>query len=119
MVIGMTTWVSFTDTLLAFIRGDIVPQSTDRYAFGCGRAHVIREDGLIPKELSWATKKREIDKEAIPAEEIADPGLLDKWKAFESLLKLADEEGRVTYQIGRYPEYLQKHPEAIWPGHSR
>jgi hypothetical protein len=112
----MTTWVSFTDTWKAFVMGDISPQATDRYAFGCDRLHVIRNDELIPMEVTWCTNRREAQREAVPVDEIPST-LLEKWRDFEVLLSSADAEGRIDYRIGSYPDYVQAHLEAVWAGH--
>jgi hypothetical protein len=113
---NMTTWVSFTDTWKAFVREDIFPKATDRYAFGCDRLHVIRKDELIPMEVTWCTENREAKREAVSVDEIPST-LLEKWRAFERQLTSADAEGRIDYRIGSYPDYVQDHPEAIWAGH--
>jgi hypothetical protein len=112
----MTTWVSFTDTLKAFVRGDMYPRTTDRYAFGCDRLHVIRTDELIPMEVTWCTNRREANREAVSVDEIPVI-LLEKWRDFEKHLASADTEGRIDYRIGSYPDYVAGHPEAIWAGH--
>jgi hypothetical protein len=112
----MTTWVSFTDTWKAFVRGDMHPEATDCYVFGCDRLHVIRNDELIPMEVTWCTKNREIKREAVSETEIPST-LLEKWREFERLLISADLEGRIDYRIGSYPDYVQAHPEAVWAGH--
>jgi hypothetical protein len=112
----MTTWVSFTDTWKGFARGDMHPRATDRYAFGCDRSHVIREDELIPMEVTWCTKNRETKREAVSANEISST-LLEKWRSFERELISADAEGRIDYRIGSYPDYVESRPEARWPGH--
>lgn len=112
----MTTWVGFTDTLNAFVRGEISLQITDQYAFGCDRLHVIREDELVPMEITWCTENREVRREAVSVDEIPAT-LLEKWRAFERHLTSADADGRIDYRIGSYPDYVANHPEAIWAGH--
>jgi hypothetical protein len=92
------------------------PEATDCYAFGCDQLHVIRNDELIPMEVTWCTKNREIKREAVSEAEIPST-LLEKWREFERLLISADVEGRIDYRIGSYPDYVQAPPEAVWAGH--
>jgi hypothetical protein len=52
----MTTFISFTSTVRAYINGELKIPPDAKFAFGCVRGHVIRNDNLIPKEVTWSYK---------------------------------------------------------------
>lgn len=72
----------------------------------------------MPVEVTWTAeiRYRETVREAVTPDEIPSP-LLEKWRTFENVLTAADAEGRISYRIGSYAEYVDEHPEAVRPGY--
>ena len=113
-------FVSFTDTFLGFVDG-LEIQEGDRFAFGCDRRHIFREDDLIPREVTWASKFQPVHEKRILGKDVRpeqlNPVLLEKWLSFQAILENAENQGWIEYNIGNYPSYCQRNPKAIWPGH--
>ena len=121
--------VSFSTTFRAYAMAEVEISETDKFAFGCARHYLFRDDELIPYEVCWVTEFESELKEAqtkygktSPSTgwkpEHLPPVLLKKWYAFLAILKEADSRGDILWEIGDYYHYLVKNPSAVQIGHS-
>jgi hypothetical protein len=114
--------VSFSHTFTAYAGGFEILE-TDQFAFGCQRQHLLRDDGLIPREVTWINDLQRDPKRLIVGRDV-QPGelsqpLLDCWLSFLGLLTTADQRGEVEFNVGPYMNYCLAHLNAVWPGNEQ
>lgn len=106
--------VSWTGTVTAILTGDLLFEELAgaSFFFSCQRHHVIRDDGLLPYEVTWRNKDRPgvYDRYGVELDTIDD----DKQQRVLDLIKIlheADADGRVTWGLGSQPTFIQSLPK--------
>lgn len=118
--------ISFTATLTAYLRGDITLKHVgeSEFRFSCQREHVLRNDGRVPFEATWAnTTKLGIHAgsggdTSVPLSAV-DDRLQACVNAFLLTIRGADAMGLVQWGCGNQYDILKTlAPEqpVIWQG---
>jgi len=117
----MKAFLSFTDTFLRWFEGKISRDDLVKavFFFGCGEIHVLRDDGLVPMEASWANDSkvlphcytddcediwlihhdgREVNPARIPPERL-EKRVLASWKDFESIMREREKAGAIHWEF--------------------
>jgi hypothetical protein len=98
--------ISFTATFIDFCQGKVTLAELEdcKLAFGCHRDHLIREDDLLPQELSWVNPNQTKHHYGKDVDLIdVDDETLSKWSEFLIFVKGKDARGEVFWQCGNYP----------------
>lgn len=108
--------VSWTNTVHAIRHGLLTLEQIKEadFYFSCKKEHVLTE-GLIPYEATWANKQ--LPTFTNPAKgtssvlEMVDEPHRQLVADLIALLKQADAEGRIFWQLGNQPEFIEGLPD--------